>query len=237
MAEPRALGFGGLLRQLRAEAGLTQEELAGAAGLSPRSVSDLERGVNRAARKDTAELLAGALGLAEAARALFVAAARGRAPAEEVLAALREAAASGGPAPGGPYLGLVPFEERDARLFYGRGELADRCWPPPARTGASGCGIWTASCWPAPTRTAPYGCGQCRFSPTRMQHCVPMSGHRQGRIGCITPRVSRNPASADDTATTGGRAYDLAPTMAPRPGARNSNRPLDLQELGGAEGI
>src|SRR5499427_8646237 len=28
--------------------------------------------------------------------------------------------------PGGPYLGLVPFEERDARLFYGRDELADR---------------------------------------------------------------------------------------------------------------
>ncbi len=131
MAEQLALGFGGLLRQLRAEAGLTQEELAEAAGLSPRSVSDLERGINRTARKDTAELLAGALGLAEPARPLFMAAARGRAPAEEVLAALREAAAPEGPAPGpawpgGPYLGLVPFEERDARLFYGRDELADQ---------------------------------------------------------------------------------------------------------------
>ncbi len=125
MAEQLALGFGGLLRQLRAEAGLTQEELAEAAGLSPRSVSDLERGINRTARKDTAELLAGALGLAEPARAVFVAAARGRAPAEEVLAALREAAAAEGPAPG-PYLGLVPFEERDAQLFYGRDELADQ---------------------------------------------------------------------------------------------------------------
>ena len=68
MAEQPALGFGGLLRQLRAEARLTQEELAEAAGLSPRSVSDLERGVNRTARKDTAELLAGALGLAGPAR-------------------------------------------------------------------------------------------------------------------------------------------------------------------------
>src|SRR5215468_10230646 len=128
MAEQLALGFGGLLRQLRAEAGLTQEELAEAAGLSPRSVSDLERGINRTARKDTAELLAGALGLAEPTRPLFVAAARGRGPAEDVLAARREdAAAPGGPAwPGGPYLGLVPFEERDARLFYGRDELADR---------------------------------------------------------------------------------------------------------------
>ena len=127
MAEQHALGFGGLLRQLRAEAALTQEELAEAAGLSPRSVSDLERGINRTARRDTADLLAGALGLAEPARALFVAAARGRAPAEEMLAAMREAAAPEGPAwPGGPYLGLVPFEERDAQLFYGRDELADQ---------------------------------------------------------------------------------------------------------------
>ena len=67
-AERAALGFGGLLRQLRAEALLTQEELAEAAKLSPRSVSDLERGVNRTARKDTAELLADALGLAEPVR-------------------------------------------------------------------------------------------------------------------------------------------------------------------------
>src|SRR5580704_14851393 len=127
MGEHPALGFGGLLRQLRAEAGLTQEELAEAASLSPRSVSDLKRGINRTARKDTAELLVAALGVAEPVRPLFVAAARGRAPAEDVLAALREASAPEGPAwPDGPYLGLVPFEERDAQLFYGRDELADQ---------------------------------------------------------------------------------------------------------------
>jgi len=131
MAEQSVLEFAGVLRQLRAEARLTQEELAEAAGLSPRSVSDLERGVNRTAHKDTAELLAGALGLAGPARAVFVAAARGRAPAAEVLAAVRGEAS---PAPdaqpaeslvwsGCPYLGLVPFGERDARVFYGRGEL------------------------------------------------------------------------------------------------------------------
>jgi len=133
MVEQLALGFGDLLRQLRAEAGLTQEELAEAAGLSPRSVSDLERGIHPTARKDTAELLAGALGLAGPARPVFVAAARGRVPAGQVLAALNGEAAPGGAAagqgpawPGGPYLGLVPFEERDARLFYGRDELADQ---------------------------------------------------------------------------------------------------------------
>ena len=89
MTEQSVLEFAGVLRQLRAEARLTQEELAEAAGLSPRSVSDLERGINRTARKDTAFLLAGALGLAEPVRSLFVAAARGKAPAGEVLAAAR----------------------------------------------------------------------------------------------------------------------------------------------------
>jgi DNA-binding XRE family transcriptional regulator len=88
MAERPGLGFAGLLRELRARAQLTQEELAEAAGLSPRSVSDLERGINRTARKDTAVLLAGALGLAEPASGVFVAAALGHVRAAEVLAAV-----------------------------------------------------------------------------------------------------------------------------------------------------
>jgi transcriptional regulator with XRE-family HTH domain len=91
-AEP-ALSFAGLLRQFRTEARLTQEELAEAAALSPRSVSDLERGINRTARKDTAVLLADALGLTGQVRVLFVAAARGRAPAAEVLTARPDRAA------------------------------------------------------------------------------------------------------------------------------------------------
>ena len=86
------LRFAELLRQLRTEARLTQEELAEASGLSPRSVSDLERGINRTARKDSAQLLADALQLNGEVRVVFVAAARGRAPAAEVLAARRAAA-------------------------------------------------------------------------------------------------------------------------------------------------
>ena len=80
------LSFGGLLRHLRTQARLTQEELAEAARLSPRSVSDLERGISRTARKGTAGLLAEALSLTGPVRELFVAAARGRTPAAEVLA-------------------------------------------------------------------------------------------------------------------------------------------------------
>ena len=129
MAEQAALSFGGLLRQLRAEARLTQEELAEAAQLSPRSVSDLERGINRTARKDTAELLADALSLAEPMRELFVAAARGRGPVEDVLAA-RDGKTPGTSHTvarslrGCPYRGLLPFGESDAAVFYGRERLA-----------------------------------------------------------------------------------------------------------------
>ena len=72
MSEP-ATEYAGLLRQLRAEAGLTQEELAAAAGVSPRTVSDLERGINLAPRRATALLLADALRLTEDKRALFIA--------------------------------------------------------------------------------------------------------------------------------------------------------------------
>src|SRR6516162_113200 len=94
VTEQPALDFAGLLRQLRVEARLTQEELAEAAGLSPRTVSDLERRVNRTAHKDTAGLLADALGLAGPVRGVFVAAARGRASAAEVLAARADAPAA-----------------------------------------------------------------------------------------------------------------------------------------------
>ena len=117
-AEQAALGFGGLLRRLRDEAGLTQDELAEAAAVSQRAISDLERGINATARKDTAVLLAGALGLDGPARELFVAAARGRAPAGEALAAAAGEAGAGSAAAASRTL------PRDIAAFTGRaGEL------------------------------------------------------------------------------------------------------------------
>jgi transcriptional regulator with XRE-family HTH domain len=73
-----SLSFAELLKQLRTAAGLTQEELAEAAGLSSRSISDLERGINRTARRETTRLLADALRLQGSARATFEMKARGR---------------------------------------------------------------------------------------------------------------------------------------------------------------
>ena len=125
MEEP-ALAFAGLLRQLRAEARLTQEELAEAAGLSPRSVSDLERGINRTARKETAVLLAGALGLPGTVAELFVAAARGRGRAEDVVAAGRGRAlgAFAAAATRGLPRDVASFTGRQADLDRLAGELA-----------------------------------------------------------------------------------------------------------------
>jgi transcriptional regulator with XRE-family HTH domain/tetratricopeptide (TPR) repeat protein len=109
-----ALGFGSLLRRLRDEAGLTQDELAEAAQVSQRAISDLERGINATARKDTAVLLAGALGLDESARELFVAAARGRAPTGDVLAA------AAGVTGAGPSAAATRTLPRDIATFTGR---------------------------------------------------------------------------------------------------------------------
>ncbi len=120
MVERVAGGFGKLLRQLRTEAGLTQERLAEAATLSPRSVSDLERGVNATARKETARLLADALGLAGPQRAQFEATARGR-----DLVASAGGDLAGTPGPLGGSAAATRMLPRDISGFTGRtAELA-----------------------------------------------------------------------------------------------------------------
>src|SRR5215469_8311839 len=111
MPEEHSVSFAQLLRRLRADARLTQEELAAAASLSPRSVSDLERGVHPTARKDTARLLADALNLSGAARSRFETAARSGSDArqEAVGAPVRSAAAT------------TPKLPHDIKDFTGRG--------------------------------------------------------------------------------------------------------------------
>jgi tetratricopeptide (TPR) repeat protein/transcriptional regulator with XRE-family HTH domain len=73
-AEPSR--FGWLLLSHRRSAGLTQEELASAAGVSVQAIGNLERGRARAAQPRSAEALCDALGLAGERQAEFLAAAR-----------------------------------------------------------------------------------------------------------------------------------------------------------------
>jgi predicted ATPase/transcriptional regulator with XRE-family HTH domain len=86
-AAAEASGFGALLRQHRLAAGLTQEELAGRAGLSTRGLSDLERGVRRAPYLPTVRRLAAALGLSESQRTALAAAGRPGDPAAALVTA------------------------------------------------------------------------------------------------------------------------------------------------------
>src|SRR5579875_1876549 len=76
--------FGSLLRRYRADARLTQEELAERSGLSVRGISDLERGAREHPHRDTVDMLIRALDLAEPERSALFEASRagpGAAPA------------------------------------------------------------------------------------------------------------------------------------------------------------
>jgi predicted ATPase/transcriptional regulator with XRE-family HTH domain len=74
MEHPQDVGT--LLRRYRRAAGLTQEELAERAGLSPHSISNLERGIRHLPRKDTIRLLADALKLSPEEHAALLEAVR-----------------------------------------------------------------------------------------------------------------------------------------------------------------
>ncbi|MBO0822148.1 MAG: XRE family transcriptional regulator, partial [Nocardiopsaceae bacterium] len=128
MSEPLPAPFGSLLRSLRTAAGLTQEELAESSGVSYRSISDLERGVSRSPRRDTARLLADALGLAGADRAGFEAAARGRPPASGTVPR---------PSPGG-IAAATRTLPRDIASFTGREPEIESVLAAVADAGAGG---------------------------------------------------------------------------------------------------
>src|SRR5436309_8117526 len=85
--EMESTTFGALLKRYRMAAGLTQEALAERASLSTRAVSDLERGLSRAPRYDTLDLLTRAMNLEAEPRAALFAAARPPLPGDDTKAA------------------------------------------------------------------------------------------------------------------------------------------------------
>ena len=164
--------FAALLRRLRTEAGLTQEELAEAACVSVRSVSDWERGITRTAHREPARLLADALGLSGAARTEFDAIARGRSPAEGPAAATAEATGASGPTQALP---------RDISSFTGRqAELADLI---AAATAGGGVGIYAIGGMAGVGKTAfaVHAAHRLAHQFPDGQFFLPLHGHTPGR--------------------------------------------------------
>jgi predicted ATPase/DNA-binding XRE family transcriptional regulator len=86
MDHSRSSTFGDVLRRYRLAAGLTQEELAEKAQVSPRAISDLERGVRNRPWRETVQLLAAALHLGTDERVQLEGAARAPRPLPELAA-------------------------------------------------------------------------------------------------------------------------------------------------------
>lgn len=113
MTPQRSTAFGPVLRRYRAAAGLTQEGLAGRAGLGSRTVSDLERGVSKAPYLETVRRLADALELSGEGRDELSASARS--PAEPLEELPADGPRLGRPTVEGGFLGAVPAASLVAR--------------------------------------------------------------------------------------------------------------------------
>jgi predicted ATPase/DNA-binding XRE family transcriptional regulator len=113
--------FGSVLKQFRLAAGLTHEALAERAGLSARTISDLERGVSHAPRSDTLVLLIEALHLSPEQQAVLRDAARRH---TGMSVGTHELARSAGslPAPLTSFIGRE-HEARELRTVLGRDDI------------------------------------------------------------------------------------------------------------------
>ncbi|MEN3358001.1 MAG: hypothetical protein V7637_1983 [Mycobacteriales bacterium] len=114
-------GFGPTLRRQRVAARLTQDQLATRAGLSARSLGDIERGRVRNPRPDTVRQLATALGLTGAELDRFETLARA-----EYWAGRETTAPAAAPTPAGAARTRPAQLPADVAAFTGRGEALDR---------------------------------------------------------------------------------------------------------------
>ena len=106
MTVKRSHTFAYLLKHHRGAAGLTQEELAGRAGVGARTISNLERGINRTPYRATVRRLADALGLSGEDLTQFVSSAR---------RPLKHSSSGGRMAVEGGFLGALPTAHLIAR--------------------------------------------------------------------------------------------------------------------------
>jgi predicted ATPase/transcriptional regulator with XRE-family HTH domain len=117
MSSPAPLAA--LIRTRRVSARLTQEELAEKAGISVRTISDIERGLRRSVYRDTAERLAEALEVGSVEKEDFILVARGRGEGYEPGLRLGPRVASSGrnrvPVPPTPLIG----RERELEMLLG----------------------------------------------------------------------------------------------------------------------
>ncbi len=119
MADVRPESLGGHLRRLREAAGLSQEELAGRAGLSSHAISALERGTRTRPYPHTLRALADALQVDDQQRAQLIAAVPPRRPAEPAVAgsAVASGRSRGLPVPVSELVGRADDVDRVAALL------------------------------------------------------------------------------------------------------------------------
>ena len=120
-AAGRGGSFGALLRDLREGAGLTQEELALRAGLSPNAVGTLERGARKHPYPHTVRSLADALGLSQDERATLLAAVPRR--DAHTSGVLSLASGSALPSPPTPLVGRERELKEIGKLLLGDSEV------------------------------------------------------------------------------------------------------------------
>jgi transcriptional regulator with XRE-family HTH domain len=171
--------LGVLLRRHREDAQLTQEELASLAGVSARTVSDIERGLRSRAYADTAARLSAALALSSTDSESFLRAARGRqllGPPATVSAAVPR-----------PLTRLIGRERELAEVVHALGTQSSRLL---TITGLGGVGKTRLALAVAAEVERSYG-GRVHFVPLAAnqdpRYIVELLGTSLGMCGTVTP--------------------------------------------------
>ncbi|MFG3199782.1 tetratricopeptide repeat protein [Streptomyces sp. NPDC048208] len=190
-AAPVAEEFGRLLLALRTRAGLSQERLSHAAGVSVRALADLERGRSRGPQQRTVQALAAGLGLDE-----------------ETAAELERAAGRGRPRPrpaAEPHAHSSLALPRDVSDFVARGPALAGLLALVERTDADRCAVSVVSGQP--------GLGKTAFAVHAAYHLAPH--FPDGQLVLDLHGMDPEPTSARDALACLLRAVGVAERAIP----------------------